>query len=148
MLTQLILEAYGEEEDFNCAEKLLNAANITYNLELDKETLKLASGFGSGMGIEDKCGALTASIMVLGKLFVKDRAHESSKIIELTKELFDKFQKEMSSIDCAPLKDRYRTEDLKCRYVIAKAAETLERIIERERNSEKILERKSENGGE
>jgi hypothetical protein len=40
------------------------------------------------MGIEDKCGALTASIMVLGRLFVKERAHESTKIKELTKELF------------------------------------------------------------
>lgn len=133
MLTQLILEAYGEQKDYNCAEILLNAANITYNLGLSKEALKMAGGFGGGMAVEDKCGALTASIMVLGRLFIIDRAHESTKIKDLTKELFDQFQKEMGSLDCAFLKEKYRTEDLKCRYVIAKAAEVLERIVERER---------------
>jgi C_GCAxxG_C_C family probable redox protein len=84
------------------------------------------------MGIEDKCGALTASIMVLGRLFVKERAHESTKIKELTKELFEEYKKEMGSIDCAPLKEKYKTEELKCRNIIAKAAEILDRIVERE----------------
>lgn len=132
MLTELIKHGFGEKEDLNCAEKILQGANIAYNLGLDKEALKLASGFGGGMAIEDKCGALTASIMVLGRLFVKDRAHESTRIKELTKELFEEYRKEMVSIDCAPLKERYRTEELKCRNVILKAAEVLDRIVERE----------------
>lgn len=69
------------------------------------------------MAIEDKCGALTALIMVLGRLFVKERAHESTKIKELTEELFQEYRKEMGNIDCAPLKEMYRTEELKCRKV-------------------------------
>ncbi|NLI93239.1 MAG: hypothetical protein GX434_13975 [Peptococcaceae bacterium] len=132
MLGELINQGYGEQEDLNCAEKLLSAANKVYHLGLDKEDIKLASGFGSGMAIEDKCGALTASIMVLGKMFVIDRAHESTRIKELAKELFEEYQKEMGSVDCAPLKKSYRTEELKCRYVIFKAAEILERIVQRE----------------
>jgi C_GCAxxG_C_C family probable redox protein len=132
MLTDLIKQGFGEKEGLNCAEKVLQGANIAYNLGLDKEALKLASGFGAGMAIEDKCGALTASIMVLGKLFVKDRAHESTRIKELTRELFGEYMKEMGSIDCAPLKEKYRTEDLKCRNVIIKAAEVLDRIVKRE----------------
>jgi len=133
MLRDLIEQGFGEKEDLNCAEKILQAANIAYNLGLDKEALKLVSGFGGGMAIEDKCGALTASIMVLGKLFVKERAHESTKIKELTKELFEEYKKEMGSIDCAPLKEKYRTEELKCRNIIIKAAEILDRIVEREK---------------
>jgi C_GCAxxG_C_C family probable redox protein len=132
MLTDLIKQGFGEKEDLNCAEKILQGANIAYNLGLDKEALKLASGFGGGMAIEDKCGALTASIMVLGKLFVNDRAHESAKIKELTIELFKEYSKVMGSIDCAPLKDKYRTEELKCRNVIIKAAEVLDMIVKRE----------------
>ncbi|RNC29100.1 MAG: hypothetical protein AWM53_01020 [Candidatus Dichloromethanomonas elyunquensis] len=132
MLSELINQGFGEREDLNCAETMLFAANKVYDLGLDKEALKLSAGFGGGMAIENKCGALTASIMVLGKMFVKDRAHESSKIKELTKELFEKYQEEMGSIDCAPLKKNYRTEEFKCRYVIYKAAEILERMIERE----------------
>lgn len=132
MLTELIRQGFGEKEDLNCAEKILQGANVAYNLGLDREALKLAAGFGGGMAIEDKCGALTASIMVLGKLFVKNNAHESTRIKELTKELFDEYKKEMGTIDCAPLKEQYRTEELKCRNVILAASEVLDRIVKRE----------------
>ena len=132
MLSELIKQGFGEKEDLNCAEKVLQGANIAYGLGLDNEALKLAAGFGGGMAIEDKCGALTASIMVLGRLVVKERAHESTRIKELTKELFEEYRKEMDSIDCAPLKEKHRTEELKCRNVIVKAAEVLDRIVERE----------------
>jgi C_GCAxxG_C_C family probable redox protein len=134
MLADLIAEGFGEKEDLNCAEKILQGANIAYKLGLDNEALKLAAGFGGGMAIEDKCGALTAAIMVLGKLSIRERAHESTKIKELTLELFQEYKKEMGSIDCAPLKQAHRTEKLKCRNVILKAAEILDRIVMRERN--------------
>lgn len=132
MLSELIEQGFGEKEDLNCAEKILYGANAAYNLGLDREALKLASGFGGGMAIEDKCGALTASIMVLGRLFVKNNAHESTRIKDLTKELFEKYQNEMGSINCAPLKGQYRTEELKCKTVIVKAAEVLDSIVSRE----------------
>lgn len=132
MLSELIKNGFGEKEDLNCAEKILQGANIAYSLGLDRESLKLASGFGGGMAIQDKCGALTAAIMVLGKLFVKERAHESERIKELTRELFDEYNREMSSIDCKPLKEMYRTEELKCSNVILKAAGILDKIVMRE----------------
>jgi C_GCAxxG_C_C family probable redox protein len=135
MLADLIQQGFGVNEDLNCAEKILQGANIAYGLNLDKEALKLAAGFGGGMAIGDKCGALTASIMVLGKLFVKERAHESKKIKELTTELFQEYDKEMGSIDCSPLKEKYFKEEYKCLNVILKAAEVLDRIVERELNA-------------
>ena len=58
MLSELIKNGFGEQEGLNCAEKMLHGANVAYKLGLDKEALKLASA-GGGMGIEDKCGALT-----------------------------------------------------------------------------------------
>lgn len=132
MLADLIKQGFGDMEGLNCAEKILYGANVAYNLDLNKDSLKLAAGFGGGMAIEDKCGALTASIMVLGRLFVNDSAHESSRIKDLTKELFEDYKKEMGTIDCAPLKDKYRTEEFKCRNIIIKAAEVLDRIVKRE----------------
>lgn len=134
MLSELIIRGYGETEDLNCAEKILYGANKVYNLGLDSQALKLSAGFGGGMAIEDKCGALTTAIMVLGRLFVMERAHESSRIKDLAKELFEKYEKEMGYIDCAPLKERYRTEELKCKVVITKAAKILDKIVERELN--------------
>jgi C_GCAxxG_C_C family probable redox protein len=138
MLSNLIERGYGEAEDFNCAEMILYGANQVYKLGLDQQSLKIASGFGGGMTIGSVCGGLTAAIMVLGILFVKNRAHESSKIKILTQELFDTYQKEMGDINCIPLKTRYRTEDLKCRHVIAKTAAVLDAIIKREKELEVI----------
>jgi C_GCAxxG_C_C family probable redox protein len=132
MLSNLIEQGFGESEDFNCAEMILYGANEVYKLGLDHQSLKVASGFGGGMAIGSICGGLTAAIMVLGILFVKNKAHESSKIKVLTQELFDTYQKEMGDINCIPLKAHYRTEDLKCRHVIAKVASVLDAIIKRE----------------
>ena len=132
MLAKLIKNDFGRKEDLNCSEKILYGANIAYNLGLDKESLKMAAGFGGGMSIEDKCGALTASVMVLGKLFIKDRAHESDRIKRLNNELFDEYRREMGFIDCSPLKARYRREESGCKDIVHKAAEILDRIVERE----------------
>lgn len=132
MLSKLIAQGYGENEDFNCAEKILYGANHVYKLGLTPESLRMAAGFGGGMAIGSVCGTLTASIMVLSILFVKDKAHESSKIKDLTQELFMNYRQEMQEIDCDPLKAKYRTEELKCRTVITKAAEVLDKIIARE----------------
>lgn len=131
-LKALIQEGYGNEQDFNCAEKILNGANQAYGLNLPAEALKLAAGFGGGMGIENTCGALTGSVMVLSHMFVKERGHESTRIKELTQELFSTFEKKMGNIICAPLKKDYRTEELGCTNVIIATAEVLDAIIERE----------------
>ncbi len=132
MLKEMIEQGFGENEDLNCAEKILQGANIAYRMGLNKEALKVAAGFGGGMAIGDKCGALTGAVMVLGCLFVEDRAHESSRIKELTKELFDAYSKEMGAIDCIPLKENHATSELKCRKVILKAAEVLDGMVKRE----------------
>ena len=132
MLSTLILQGYGEKEELNCAEKILYGANQVYNLGLDKQVLKMSAGFGGGMAIGSVCGALTAAVMVLGLLFVKNNAHESSKIKDLTQELFMSYNKAMGEIHCDPLKVKYRTDEIQCTNVIAKAAEILDKIIERE----------------
>jgi len=132
MLKELIQNGYGIKEDLNCAETILYGANQAYRLNLNSDSLKLAAAFGGGMAIESVCGVLTASLMVLGKLFVPEVAHKYPEIKELTKELFDTFKKEMGDILCKPLKDNYRTEEKKCREVILKAAEVLDKIVTRE----------------
>jgi C_GCAxxG_C_C family probable redox protein len=137
MLKELIQEGYGVKEDLNCAETILYAANQVYHLDLNSDSLKLAAAFGGGMGIESVCGVLAGSLMVLGRLFIKETAHQHPEIKELSKELFDTFQKEMGDILCKPLKDKYRTEEKKCREVILKGAEVLDKIITRELNKRK-----------
>ena len=131
-LSELIESGFNKEHDYNCAESILYGANQVYDLGLDKNALKMAAGFGGGVGIEAICGALTGGVMVLGRMFTEDRAHASPRVKELTIELIERFRREMGEIDCTPLKERYRTEELGCRNVILKGAQVLERIIREE----------------
>ncbi len=134
MLAELIESGFGNSEDFNCAEKILYGANQAYQLGLNKDALKLSAGFGGGMGIGDTCGALTASVMLLSLLFVKERAHESSKIKELTQKLFSNYRDEMGDINCTPLKAKHCHPEKKCYSVIFKAAQLLDKIILEHKN--------------
>ncbi len=133
MLYEYFINGFLYKEDWNCAEHMLVGANHAYSLGLDDKALKLAAGFGGGMAIGSVCGALTGAIMVLGMLFVNERAHESEKIKELTTELLDRYKQAMGDIDCTPLKEKYRNDEIKCRNVILEAAKILDDIVARER---------------
>jgi len=128
-LSDLVNDGYMEKKDLNCAETILYGANGVYNLGLDPQALKVAAGFGGGMGIEATCGALTGAVMVLGMIFAKDKGHDTPRLKELCAQFLKEYRRQMGSIDCKPLKDRYQTKELQCRVVVLKAAEILERLI-------------------
>ena len=131
-LSKLVNDGYMEKKDLNCAETILYGANEVYRLGLDIEALKLAAGFGAGMGIEATCGALTGAVMVLGRIFAKNKGHDTPRLNELCAEFLEEYRSQMGDIDCTPLKERYRSEERKCRTVVLKSAEILESMIERE----------------
>ncbi|NCD08734.1 MAG: hypothetical protein EOL98_04780 [Negativicutes bacterium] len=132
MLLDLLQKGFGNDTDLNCAEKILYGANWAYDLKLPPEALKLAAGFGGGMGVESTCGAITGGIMVLSHLYVKQRAHECGRIKELEGEFIEAFKNEMGCTDCKCLKEKYRNDEIKCNLVIFKAGEILDRIVARE----------------
>ncbi len=49
MLRKIANDFYMNQ-NYNCGECILRAANKAYDLGLDERALKLASGFGTGMG--------------------------------------------------------------------------------------------------
>lgn len=134
MLLEKVRKYYDKSYDFNCAETILYAANDEYNLDLEKRTLKTMAAFGGGMAVESVCGAITGALAVLGILFTKERAHESEKIKELTKEFFEKYEKLLGTNNCAELKAMYRNDDVRCIVMVEKAAELLDEIVKRELN--------------
>jgi len=134
-LSRLVESGFGEKHDLNCAETILWGADAAYGLGLDRKALRLAAGFGGGMGVEAACGALTGAVMVIGRLFTRERSHESPRVKELCARFLESYKAEMDSIDCAPLKARYRTEELKCRVVVLRAARILEELIEANRGA-------------
>jgi C_GCAxxG_C_C family probable redox protein len=139
VLKKLIEQGYYPKEDLSCSETILYGANKAYDLGLPKDCLKLSSAFGGGMGVENVCGVITGSLMVLGYLFVKEHAHQSPEIKDLSKELFNLFEKEFGEITCKPLKDKYRTEEKKCYNIILRGAEILDEVVIREKRKRKMI---------
>jgi len=139
MLRDLIEQGFYQKEDLSCSEAILYGANQVYKLGLSEDCLRLSAAFGGGMAIESVCGVVTASLMVLGHMFVDKHAHQNPEIKDIAKELFDRYEKEMGDFNCKPLKDKYRTEDKKCYEVILKGAEILDDIIMKEKKKRGML---------
>lgn len=133
MKTEPLIKAGSfKSQDLNCAETMLHAANEVYDWNLSHDALLLSAGFGGGVGGQELlCGALNGGVMALGKLFVKDRGHESDLLKRIIQEYFALFKKEMGSIDCAPLKQTHRTATDGCRTVILASARCLDQIVEK-----------------
>ena len=54
------------ENKYNCAQSVLTAFGPQFELE-PEITLKIACGFGAGMGrLQETCGAVTGAFMVIG----------------------------------------------------------------------------------
>jgi C_GCAxxG_C_C family probable redox protein len=135
-MEELIEEGFFSDKDLNCAETILHAANEVYGWNLSHDALLLSAGFGGGVGGQELlCGALTGGVMALGKLFVRDRGHESDLIKTITKDYFSLFKNEMGHIDCVPLKEDYRTETEGCRKVILASARCFDRVVEKYRQN-------------
>ncbi|MEG0969535.1 MAG: C-GCAxxG-C-C family protein, partial [Acidaminococcaceae bacterium] len=126
MLLELLEKGYGSAMDLNCAEKILYGANWAYDLKLSPEALKLAAGFGGGLGVGSVCGTITGAVMVLSHLYVQQYAHESGRIKVLEEEFITAFNQEFKCLDCKTLKAKYRTPQGKCDPLIFQAAAILD----------------------
>lgn len=109
-MADLALEARNRAGDhfkqgFNCAESIFKAFNEMCNSPMSPEVLKLATGFGGGLGHAGcMCGALAGSTMVLGILKGRTRTDESREpSYELTKEFHDLFESKFGATCCRAL---------------------------------------------
>ena len=134
MLKELLERGYGKDQDLCCSEKILYGANEVYNLELGPEALKVSAGFCGGMYVGSVCGVVTASQMVLGRLFVTRNAHGSPRIRALSMEFFRRFHEAFDALDCSVLKPQYREQNT-CSPLLLKAAEILDDMIQREQKT-------------
>lgn len=110
----------------NCAEGILLAASDIYNLGLTENEIMLFAGFGGGMGCKSTCGALSGAIGVLSKLF-----GDREDFRALCGDFVAEFEKALGSLDCAPLEEKYRTEETRCVTAVEMTAEVLEKFIDK-----------------
>jgi C_GCAxxG_C_C family probable redox protein len=91
---------------YNCAQSVLYP--FCDDLSLEKNTaLKLACGFGAGMGRkEEVCGAVTGGIIVIGLKYGRGLADDRSvteQSYKLTRELMMRFEEKHGSYICLKL---------------------------------------------
>lgn len=94
------------EADFNCAQAVLAA--YAPELELDSQAaLKIATGFGGGMGrMGEVCGAVTGAFMVIGLkygFFEPGQGDAREKTYALVNEFSEKFRELHRTIICRDL---------------------------------------------
>ncbi len=92
-------------EGFNCSQAILSA--YAEPLGLDEETaLKIAAGFGGGMGRLGKtCGAVTGAFMVLGLRYGRGSPDQATKkrVYARIQEFADRFNSRNGSLTCKGL---------------------------------------------
>jgi C_GCAxxG_C_C family probable redox protein len=94
------------EQGFNCSQAVLAA--FAPSLGLDRTAaLKLAAGFGGGMGtMGDACGAVTGALMALGLKFGHTAAGDKAgkqRIYALVRQFATQFKARHGSITCRDL---------------------------------------------
>ena len=131
--------------NFNCAQSILSSYSDKYGL--DKDTaLKLATGFGGGMGrMQNTCGAVSGAFMVIGLRYGRgenDDTESRDKTYQLIREFSHRFQKIHGSIICKELlgcdintdegRAYYERNDFfekKCFHYVKDSAKILEDIL-------------------
>lgn len=85
-----------------CSEAVFLVANEYLGYPVPNNMVRLASGFGVGMGMAGcSCGALTGGVMALGLKFGRDAAGmEMPGMFDAAKELHDRFQARRTHVCC------------------------------------------------
>jgi len=99
-------EEFYKGDRLNCAESIMKALLINCGEDCPLELLKVATGFGSGMGRSGcSCGALTGSVMAAGILFgrTNDTGRGPKSCIDLTKKIHDAFKEHHKATCCRVL---------------------------------------------
>lgn len=95
---------------YNCAQSVLYAFRDDCGVS-DDLALKMATGFGAGMGRKQEvCGAVTGGILVLSLRHGRGSADDSSateQTYQKTRELMDRFASKHGSCICRQLLDGY-----------------------------------------
>ena len=106
MKTKSEIAAEKMTEGFNCTQAIFYAHCDALQFEKDL-ALKIASGFGGGMGRKGEvCGAVSGGIIVLGFKYgnIQKEDHSAKeRVYAKTRELMDQFQKRHGTYICRDL---------------------------------------------
>lgn len=105
-------------QGLNCAECVLRTFMDMHDTDLPESIIKMASGFGGGMGhTKNTCGAITGAVLALGIVKGRDpfeKEEMSDRIKQLTGEVYPLFgsmvnemKEQYGSLICSELSDPF-----------------------------------------
>ena len=95
-------------EGYNCSQAVLSAYAPDLGLA-DETALKIAAGFGGGMGrMAETCGAVTGALMVLGLKYGATSPEREAKerVYERVREFAKRFKARNGSLVCRAARNR------------------------------------------
>lgn len=122
-------QKYYFEQNYNCAESLLRAANDYYELGLHDRDMIMVGAYGAGIQCGNTCGAVLAAAAVLSMKYVESKAHESTDIKPVTTELIRKFNMKYGSTLCKDIKPQSFKPEYRCKMTVEAACDILEETI-------------------
>lgn len=107
----------------NCAEAVFLAAVHTQDIQACPDVVRLATGFGGGMGRGEVCGALSGAILALGAVLGRTKAEGDQETLKKMREqVITRFEEELGPVQCRVLKTEDRED---CRRYVRVAASAL-----------------------
>ena len=128
MLKDLLPEFYFDQ-NYNCAEAILRAGNIYYNLGLHDKDMTMVGAYGAGIQSGNTCGAVLAAVAILSLKYVEAKAHESADIRPVVQRLMSKFNERYGSTLCKDIKPQSFKPEYRCQKTIEAACDILEETI-------------------
>lgn len=122
-------EKYYFEQNYNCAETLIRAANDYYDLQLHDRDMIMLGAYGAGIQTGNTCGAILAAASVLSTKYIEQKAHESKDIKPVTTDLIREFNKRYGSVLCKDIKAQSFKPEYRCKMTVETACDILEQVI-------------------
>lgn len=123
-------EKYYYEENYNCAESILRAANDYYSLGLHDRDMKLIGGYGGGIQTDSLCGAYLAAVSVLSMKYIDEKAHESMDIRPAVRYFTGLAEERLATLDCSELRPMNTRPGRRCGLTVETVCEALEQAID------------------
>lgn len=124
-----VYQKYYFEQNYNCAETLLRAANDYYDLKLHDRDMIMVGAYGAGIQCGNTCGAVLAAASVLSMKYVEAKAHESEDIRPVVMKLMRKFNAKYGSTLCKDIKPQSFKPEYRCKMTAETACDILEETI-------------------
>lgn len=124
-----LLPKYYFDQNYNCAETILRAANEYYDLGLHDKDMILVGAYGAGIQSGNTCGAVLSVAAVLSLKYVEAKAHESEDIRSVVQKMMRKFNEKYGSILCKDIKPQSFKPEYRCQMTIETSCDILEETI-------------------